>query len=56
VVVDHITDQGLTVTCSVTACSPDGAVYERFSGVSVALSQTSDTKFSPRGSADVREQ
>jgi NAD(P)-dependent dehydrogenase (short-subunit alcohol dehydrogenase family) len=56
VVVDHITDQGLTVTCSVTACSPDGAVYERFSGVSVALSQTSDTKFSHRGSADVREQ
>jgi len=56
VVVDQITDQGLTVTCSVTACSPEGAVYERFSGVSVALSQAPDTKLPHRGPADVREQ
>jgi len=55
VVVDQINDQGLTVTCSVTACSKDGAIYERFTGVSVALSQTLDTKCAEPGSTNVRQ-
>jgi hypothetical protein len=39
VLVDGIGDAGTNVTCTVTACAPDGRMLQRFSGVSLVLSR-----------------